>query len=86
MHSKVREILLAWKTHWESVLGPITTLHQWVFYHPLQPTKHVHGFRTAFETARKEAGLAKRTLKANGTQPIAEPVLSMAPFDFAVGI
>ena len=58
MHPKVKEILLAWKAHWESVLGPTTTApHQWVFYHPLQPDKRVHGFRTAFETAREQAGL-----------------------------
>ena len=58
MYPKVKEVLLAWKEYWESVLGVTSTApHQWVFYHPFQPTKRVHGFRTAFENALEQTGL-----------------------------
>jgi integrase len=49
-------MLLAWRAHWETVLGNPPP-HQWVFYHPLHPKERAHGFRTAFENARKKAGL-----------------------------
>jgi integrase len=59
MHPNVKEILLGWREHWESVVNelPAEDQHQWVFYHPLRPKERVHGFRTAFENAREKAGL-----------------------------
>ena len=56
MHPKVKEMLLAWRAHWETVFGN-TPPHQWVFYYPQDPTQRAHGFRTAFENARERAGL-----------------------------
>jgi integrase len=56
MHPKVKEILLGWRAHWETVFGN-TPSHQWVFYCPQDPTQRTHGFRTAFENAREKAGL-----------------------------
>ena len=59
MHPNVKEILLGWREHWESVVNklPAEDQHQWVFYHPLHPKERAHGFRTAFENAREQAGL-----------------------------
>jgi integrase len=59
MHPSVKEMLLGWREHWESVVNklPAEDRHQWVFYHPLRPKERVHGFRTAFENAREQAGL-----------------------------
>ena len=51
MHPKVKEILLGWKAHWDSVFGNTAPPHQWIFFHPQDPTKRVIGFRTAFEHA-----------------------------------
>ena len=56
MHPKVKEMLLAWRSHWEAVFGS-SPPHQWVFYYPQDPTQRAHGFRTAFENAREKAGL-----------------------------
>jgi integrase len=56
MHPKVKEMLLAWRAHWETVLGN-TPSHQWVFFHPQNPSVRAKSFRKAFENARKKAGL-----------------------------
>lgn len=56
MHPKVKEMLLAWRAYWDTVLGNLPP-HQWVFFHPQDPTVRAKGFRKAFENARKKAGL-----------------------------
>lgn len=59
MHPKVKELLLAWREHWGTVLDKQGKKldHQWVFFNPKDPTQRAKGFRTAFENARKKAGL-----------------------------
>ena len=56
MHPKVKEMLLAWRAHWQAVFGN-NPPHQWVFFHPQNPSLRAKSFRKAFENARNKAGL-----------------------------
>ena len=57
IHSALKPLLLEWKKRWEETMVPIGTPHQWLFYHPRYPEQRAKGFQTAFENARKNAGV-----------------------------
>lgn len=57
MHTRVKELLLAWREQWNELFDGETPCHQWVFVHPANPKSRSQGFRTAFRHASAKAGL-----------------------------
>jgi integrase len=56
IHGDLKPELLEWKQHWDEYFRHRPP-HNHVFFNPNKPTEQAQGFRGAFETVRKKAGL-----------------------------
>ena len=57
MHPDLRAKLLEWKKDWDALFDLRGRTHDWVFYNPNDPSERTIGLGTAFDTAKRKAGL-----------------------------
>jgi len=67
LHSDLKKVLLEWKMQWAKVMedakdrfdNPVKPIprHDWIFFHPRNPTKRLKEFKRVIVSAREKAGL-----------------------------